>query len=83
MAIKKKNGQRVGSVPYGFDLGADDTTLVPNAAEQQTIQEIHAMRQAGKTLAAIADDLTTQGVPTKTGKSVRWTHQAVARILSR
>lgn len=35
------------------------------------------------TLAKIADTLTTRGVTTKTGKSVRWTHQAVARILNR
>ena len=83
MAIKRANGQRVGSVPFGFDLGADDTTLLRNATEQQTIHEIRAAREAGKTLTAIADDLTTRGGPTKPGKSPQWTHQAVARILSR
>lgn len=83
MSFKRANGQRVGAVPYGFDLGDDDTTLLPNATEQKAIQEIHAARRAGKTLKAIANGLTERGVPTKTGKSQRWTHQAVARILSR
>ena len=41
------------------------------------------MRNAGKTLAKIAGALTKRSVPTKTGRSSRWTHQAVARILSR
>jgi len=83
MAVKRANGQRVGSVPYGFDLGQDGSTLVPNDREGAIIHEIRAMRDAGKTLKAIAEALSTRGVPTKTGQSDRWSHSAVARILSR
>ena len=42
-----------------------------------------AMRAKGTTLQNIAEILTKRGIPTKTGKSQRWTHQAVARILKR
>jgi hypothetical protein len=42
-----------------------------------------AMRADGSTLERIADVLTERGVPTKTCKSPRWTHQAVGRILNR
>ena len=52
-------------------------------AEQGIIQDIRAMRQAGGTLQEIAEALTRRGVPTKTGRSTRWTHQAIARILLR
>ncbi len=83
MAVKRANGQRTGAVPYGHDLGDDGTTLVPNESEQAVIQEIKAMRARGMKLAQIASELTERGVPTKTGKSSRWTHQAVARILNR
>jgi DNA invertase Pin-like site-specific DNA recombinase len=83
MAIKRANGQRIGTVPYGFDLADDGATLMKNDAEQAVIRAIKAMRSAGKKLKQIADALTECGVPTKTGKSTRWTHQAVARILSR
>ena len=83
MAVKRANGQRIGSVPYGFDLENDGSTLVPNTTEQAIVKDIRAMRKSGKTLHAIADALTERGVPTKTGKSNRWSHSAVDRILHR
>jgi len=70
-------------VPYGSDLAEDGATLVPNESEQAVIAEIRAWRAAGRTLERIAAALTDRGVPTKTGKSSEWTHQAVARILER
>lgn len=83
MAVKRSNGQRIGSVPYGYDLDADGATLLPNAAEKAVIADILAKRTEGWTLKQIADDLTARAIPTKTGKSERWTHQAVARIVRR
>ena len=83
MAVKRANGQRVGSIPYGFDLADDRVTLILNESEQKVIQVIREMRSRGMKLQEIAETLTGRGVPTKTGKSNRWTHQAVARILSR
>ena len=83
MAVKRANGQRIGAIPYGFDLADDGATLVPNEAEQAVIADIHTLRSAGATLLQIAEGLTLRDIPTKTGKSTRWTHQAVARIVSR
>ena len=59
-------------------MAADGNTLVPNNSEQVVIRDIQTMRASGMTLEAIADALTERGEPTKTGKSSRWTHQAVA-----
>ena len=67
----------------GSDLADDGVTLVPNESEQTVIADVKAMRSRGMKLQQIATRLTERGVPTKTGKSNRWTHQAVARILSR
>jgi len=83
MAVKRSNGQRIGSVPYGYDLAHDGATLVPNQTEQAVIAEIRLQRSAGRTLQQIAHELSGRAVPTKTGKSERWTHQAVARIARR
>ncbi len=83
MAIKRANGQRVGTVPYGFDVTANGTTLVPNDSEQDVMRDTPTVRASGMTLEAIADALTERGEPTKTGKSTRWSHQAVARVVSR
>ena len=83
MAVKRANGQRIGAVPYGFNLADDGVTLIPNESEQAVIADVKAMRARGMKLQQIAARLTELGVPTKTGKSKRWTHQAVARILDR
>ena len=83
MAVKRSNGQRIGTVPFGYDLAADGATLVPNEAEQAVIADILAWRAQAWTLEQIADELSGHAVPTKTGKSERWTHQAIARILKR
>ena len=83
MAVKRANGQRIGSVPYGYDLSDDGATLIPNESEQTIITEIRSWRANGWTLEHIAAALTDRGAPTKTGKSERWAHQAVARIVQR
>ena len=83
MAVRKSNGHRVGSVPYGFDLADDGTTLVLNESEQAVIAEIRDSRSRGRKLQQIADALTERGTPTKTGRAGGWSHQSVARILAR
>ncbi len=69
MAVKKSNGQRIGAVPFGFDLANDGTTLTPNEREQAIIRDMRTMKASGMTLREIAFALTERGVPTKTGKS--------------
>jgi DNA invertase Pin-like site-specific DNA recombinase len=83
MAVKRANGQRIGAIPYGYNLGDDGISLDSNESEQAVIRRIRRMRSDGQTLQLIASELTRSGVRTKTGKSNRWTHQAVARILRR
>lgn len=83
MAVKRSNGQRVGSVPYGFGLGDDGVALTEDPAEQAVIRQIETMKSEGLNASRIADALTARQVPTKTGRSNRWTHQAVRRILAR
>ena len=82
LAVKRANGQRIGAVPYGFDLSDDGVALTPNATEQATIADMRTMRAKGWSLAAVAEELTERCVPTKRGRS-KWTHQAVAGILRR
>ena len=83
MAVKRANGQRVGALPFGWDLDDDGKTLLANAAEQSVIGQMKAMRAKGWTYEAVAEELTEMGIPTKKKHSARWTHQAVAGILKR
>ena len=47
MAVKRSNGQRIGTVPYGFDLALDGATLARNEAKQAVIANIRSWRAAG------------------------------------
>jgi DNA invertase Pin-like site-specific DNA recombinase len=82
LAAKRARGERTGKVRFGDDLADDGRTLTPNEAERELIATIRWMRAEGMSLRAIAAKLTTDGVPTKEGKT-RWNHNTVARILGR
>ena len=76
---KKASGQRVGTLPYGFQLAKDGRTLEPRRDEQRTLEIVCAGRRAGRSLRAIADELNARGLRTRRGTA--WKHQYVAGIL--
>lgn len=80
---KRANGERVGTIPYGFDLADDGKTLLLNAGEQGVIRDIRDLRAAGKSFRRIAKVLTERSVPTKSGRSTAWQGKTVQTILSR
>ncbi len=81
MRHKQSKQERVGEVPYGYDLSADGVTLSPNAEEQEAIGLINTLHQAGMSLRAIAAELNGRSVPSKKGGE--WIHTAISRILKR
>ena len=82
LAHKKAAGQRVGTVPYGFQLEADGVTLTPNADQQEAVQIIIELRAAGVSMRRIAEELTHRQIPTAKGHST-WTHTTIASIARR
>lgn len=82
MQHKKANSERVGTIPFGYDLCDDEITLIENPDEQAVIGDIMAMRQKGETLIGIAESLTARKIRTKKGNR-HWSHQSVASILNR
>ena len=82
MAHKKSLGQRVGTVPFGYDLAADGINLVENADQLKAIELIHSLKDRGYSLRAIAAALDAAGVATSNGKS-SWKHTTVQSILGR
>jgi DNA invertase Pin-like site-specific DNA recombinase len=82
MAHKKSKGERVGEIPFGYDLAADGVTLVENADQLRAIELIHSLKEKGYSLRAIAEALDTAGVTTKKGAKT-WNHKSVSNILSR
>ena len=79
-------------MPYGWQLAPAATSTARSKkngkpiaiegipAQLAIVERIRAQRAAGATTRAIAAALTTEGVPTATGKSV-WCHTTIQRIL--
>ncbi len=83
MGVKRANGERIGTLPFGFTLAADGVTLIPNDAEQETIGTIRTMRNEGWSFTKIAETLTAMGIPTKSGNGKKWNQATIRGILKR
>jgi DNA invertase Pin-like site-specific DNA recombinase len=81
LAVKKSRNERVGGVPYGFEVAPDGVALVPNQTEQAVLSLIREMRAAGSTLQGIAAALDARGIHRRGGGS--WDHGFISRLLSR
>jgi DNA invertase Pin-like site-specific DNA recombinase len=81
LAVKKARGQNVGTPPYGYRLGEDGKTLVPDEQEQQTLAVVRSMRAAGASYRAIHQEATSRALFGRTGRP--FTLQAVFTMASR
>lgn len=72
LAHKAAKGERIGGVPFGFNVATDAVRLIPNATEQGTLSEMREMRRRGLSWAAIAETLNERGTLTKTGRLWSW-----------
>ena len=78
MTAKRARGERVGAVPFGFQLADDGRTLLPWLAEQRIVGLIRQLREAGYSRQAIADRLNAEGYTTRSGSA--WRHQYVRNL---
>ena len=81
VAHKRSKGERVGQVPFGYDLAGDGVKLIANDAEQRILEDIRELRASGLSLRDIATQLNTLKLPTKKGGE--WKHSTVQSILGR
>ena len=79
---------RAASAPYGYDLV--DGNYAVNETEAAIVQEIYKRFLTGSTMAGIAEELNSRGIPTKRagqvwkGKEIAtvWTGERISKILS-
>ena len=81
MSHKRSKGERVGTVPFGFDLAADGVALVRNEGEQLVLELIDKLRDQGLSLRDIAAELNRRQVPTKKGRP--WCFTSIGRMVKR
>lgn len=82
MRHMKSQHQRIGKIPFGYDLAGDGVTLIANAGEQEILGIIRQLREAGESLRGIAAELNRRQVATKDGRNV-WSHSTIQRIVER
>lgn len=66
----KANGKRVGTVPYGYRVGADGRTLEVEPTEAATVRLVQSLRRKGRKLREIAAELQRRGIRNRAGKDV-------------
>lgn len=78
VAVKRRKGQRIGTIPYGWSLAKDDKTLVPDEREQAVVKMIKRLRSQGSSLRSIAEKLQQRGIKPRSGK--RWYPTTIRNI---
>jgi hypothetical protein len=63
MHHKRSNGERVGTVPFGYGTAAGGLHLKADLAEQGILSRIRELKAVGQTTRQIADELNRQGSP--------------------
>jgi DNA invertase Pin-like site-specific DNA recombinase len=79
LARKRERGERLGMVPYGWQLDADGVHLINHVPEQAVIATVRGLRASGLSYRAIADELNRRGLVNRAGG--RFNHTQVVRML--
>jgi DNA invertase Pin-like site-specific DNA recombinase len=79
LAVKKGRGERVGTVPYGYQLSDDGIHLERDSEEQEVIKAICSLRKQGLTFHKIVTKLNRDCVLTR--KGTPWQYRSVWNIV--
>ena len=79
LSHKRRNGERVGNLPYGYRLAEDGLHLEADTTEQAVVARVGELR-ADHTLRQIAVRLNEQGLRTRRGSP--WRLESVAGVVN-
>lgn len=78
LRAKKVRGERVGGIPYGYQLGSDHRSLIEQPDEQDIKRQVLSWREAGVSYSGIAERLNAQGTVPRGQR--RWHPQTIKNI---
>lgn len=68
LAVKKARGECTGTPPYGYRVGGDGKTLVPDEGERETVRRLRALRESGWPYRQIRTEAKRLGMTSRAGK---------------
>ncbi len=80
MAAKKARGERVGYIPFGFQL-AEGNRIEESPAEQAILAQIKELRTEGHSIRQIANELNQRQIFNRNGN--KWNHESVRNALTK
>jgi len=75
----KRDGKRVGHIPFGFQLAQGGVYLEESPQEQDILRQMSELRAEGLSIRDIADALNERNAFNRGGR--KWNHASVHRIL--
>jgi len=78
LAVKRTRGERIGNIPFGYEVSADGVHLAENQAEQAVIHQIRALRSAGFSLRKVTAECARRGIVSRVGRPLALTQ--IARL---
>jgi len=78
LGVKKKKNERVGYIPFGYELDEDGIHLKVNDDEQYTLKLMNQMRGEGDSLRQIAEQLNFFNRMNRKGP---WNHVSISRVM--
>jgi DNA invertase Pin-like site-specific DNA recombinase len=81
LAVKKAKGERIGTIPYGYQVAADGKTLLAFPPEQAVVTRIRWLRSQSYSMQRIADELNADGLLTR--KGTPWRQQYIDAVLKK
>lgn len=81
LAVKKARGEYTGVAPYGFRVGEDKKSLVPDPDEDAVLALVRALRASGLTIRGVHAAVAEAGLLSRVGKPLTVT--AIHRMLAR
>lgn len=79
LQVKKKNGERVGHIPFGFRLCNDNKHLELDEIEQTILSRINDYRNKGLSFRRIANELNDKRELNR--QSREWNHVSITRVM--
>lgn len=80
LAVKKSKGERVGHIPFGYRLAADEIHLEVDENEQNIIRLMGELQKSGMSIREIAENLNSRNI---FNRGSTWKKSSAHRILKK